>query len=121
MRGIRIEYGGVAVGAKEGFVPTTSIGRKPAGGGSVHEDVNLLSDRRINTFLADGTSKAFFLDVPSIDSDFVPIVKVNIPALVSCDTVHSATRYTFNGAMFDIRNFINCHINLSPNFYLLFD
>jgi hypothetical protein len=40
-------------GVVEGYVPTTSIGRKPKGGGTIHEDVNMLSDYRINTFLAD--------------------------------------------------------------------
>lgn len=50
----------------EGYIPTTSIARKPSGGGTVHEDVNLLTLRRKNTFLADGTSTDFYVDSPSI-------------------------------------------------------
>ena len=50
----------------KGYVPTTSIGRKPSGGGTLHEDVNLLTNRRINTFLADGESKEFYVDAPEI-------------------------------------------------------
>lgn len=46
----------------EPYVPTTSIGRKPAGGGTIHQDVNKLTKRRINTFLADGTSKEYYTD-----------------------------------------------------------
>lgn len=67
----------------KGYVPTTSIGRKPSGGGTLHEDVNLLTDRRINTFLADGESKEFYLDAQGINEiDFdgnnvAPVVKVN--------------------------------------------
>lgn len=70
-------YDGTTIKDVEGYIPTTSIGRKPEGGGTIHEDVNILSDYRINTFLADGTSKDFYLDVPSMDSDYVPVVRVN--------------------------------------------
>lgn len=58
----------------EGYVPTTSIGRKPLGGGKILEDVNLLTGKRINTFLADGT-KEYYLDAQGIDS--VDVVRVN--------------------------------------------
>ena len=46
-------YDGVSLSPVEGVVPTTSIGRKPEGGGTKLDDVNLLSDYRINTFLGD--------------------------------------------------------------------
>ena len=60
-----------------GYVPTTSISRKPMGGGTKYEDVNMLSDYRKNSFLADGASFSFYLDTMNIDSDFVPVVKYN--------------------------------------------
>lgn len=60
------------------YIPTTTIGRKPGGGGTKLEDVNLLSDYRMNSFLADGESKTFVLDTMSIDDDFVPVVKVDL-------------------------------------------
>ncbi len=59
------------------YIPTTSIGRKPAGGGTMHEDINLLTGERINTFLADGESTEYFLDSPNIDEDYSVVVKVN--------------------------------------------
>lgn len=49
-----LRYDGTTIKEVEGYVPTTSIGRKPEGGGAIYEDVNLLSDKRINTFLGDG-------------------------------------------------------------------
>ena len=52
----------------EAYVPTTSIGRKPTGGGKLNEDVNLLTGQRINTFLADGQAQEYFLDSTNIDS-----------------------------------------------------
>lgn len=70
-------YDGATVSDAVGYVPTTSIARKPAGGGTMHEDVNMLCPRRINTFLSDGESTEYVLDVQSIDNTFVPIIKVN--------------------------------------------
>ena len=70
-------YDGKTVETIAGYVPTTSIGRKPAGGGKTFEDVNMLTGRRINTFLSDGLSSDYFLDARNIDKDFAPIVKVD--------------------------------------------
>lgn len=71
-----LQYDGSTIKAVEGYVPTTTIARKPSGGGTKYEDVNMLFGRRINTFLADGASKEFYLDAMNIDEDFAPIVKV---------------------------------------------
>jgi hypothetical protein len=60
-----------------GYIPTTTIARKPMGGGSKYEDVNMMSDYRINSFLADGIAFSYFLDVMNIDTDYVPEVTVN--------------------------------------------
>ena len=60
-----------------GYVPTTSIGRKPSGGGTPHEDVNILTNKRINTFVADGESMTYYLDAKNIDSSYDLKVFVN--------------------------------------------
>ncbi len=70
-------YDGERVKGVSPYVPTTSIGRKPGGGGTIYEDVNLLSPYRINTFLADGESRIYALDAQNIDSDYTPEVTVN--------------------------------------------
>lgn len=82
-----LQYDGATIGEVVGYVPTTSIGRKPAGGGTTYEDVNMLTGIRINTFLADGESREYALDSPGIDVDFQPIVKVN-------DVVLDVSAYT---------------------------
>ena len=69
-----LQYNGETISDVHGYVPTTSIGRKPNGGGSVYEDVNMISDYRKNTFLADESSFDFYLDTMNIDQDFVPVV-----------------------------------------------
>ena len=71
-----LQYDGTTISEVVGYVPTTSIARKPEGGGSIYEDVNLLSEYRINTFLADGEATEYVLDAMELDEDFVPEVTV---------------------------------------------
>lgn len=85
-----LQYDGNTIGEVVGYVPTTSIGRKPAGGGTIHEDVNMLTGKRINTFLADGGSFDFVLDARNLDTDFAPIVKVDGEIVTSGYTVDYA-------------------------------
>ena len=79
-----LQYDGEKIGEVVGIIPTTSIGRKPSGGGTIYEDVNLLSDYRINSFVASHSDveeekreKEYHLDAQSIDSDYTPEVTVN--------------------------------------------
>jgi hypothetical protein len=72
-----LRYDGETIGDVVGYIPTTTIARKPMGGGTTYEDVNMLSPYRKNSFLADGVSFSFFLDVINIDTDFVPLVTAN--------------------------------------------
>lgn len=62
-------YDGMELKEVVGYIPTTSIGRDPAGGGTVHEDVNYLSAWRINTFCGNGESTEFHLDAEDIEAD----------------------------------------------------
>lgn len=72
-----LQYDGTTIEAVVGYVPTTTIARTPTGGGTLYQDVNMLSNRRKNSFLADGTSKEYYLDAKNIDDDFSPIVQVD--------------------------------------------
>ena len=60
-------YDGYALQTVEGFVPTTSVGRAPSGGGTLHQPVNLLTNRRINTFRSDGKTTVYALDATDIE------------------------------------------------------
>lgn len=98
-----LAFDGNTIKDVEGYVPTTTIARTPGyyydgtsdanfvsgKGGTVHEDVNLLTGRRINTFLGSSETGHLYyqLDSQNIDTDFAPIVKVN-------GSVWAASRYT---------------------------
>lgn len=93
-----LQYDGDTIKKVEGYVPTTSIARKPAGGGTMYEDINLLTGRRINTFLADGESREFFLDAQEIDETFQPVVKVNDKEAEGFTVDYAAGKITFTTA-----------------------
>lgn len=91
-----LQYDGNTIKEVEGYVPTTSIGRKPSGGGTIYQDVNMLTGRRINTFLADGKSFDFYLDAQNIDEDFTPICYVNGKKETEFSWNYKEGRVTFN-------------------------
>lgn len=93
-----LQYDGTTIKDVEGYIPTTTIARKPSGGGTKHEDVNMLSSFRINTFLADGESKDYYLDVLNIDTDYTPIVKVNDEAVTNFTVDYADGKITFSTA-----------------------
>ena len=95
-----LQYDGENIGEVVGYIPTTSISRSPAGGGSTLEDVNMLTGMRINTFCANGESTEYYLDSQDIDADFQPIVKVDDEVLdIGAYTVNSSEgKIIFNSA-----------------------
>lgn len=53
----------------ECYIPTTRIGADPDGGNGVtYQPVNLLTSRRKNSFVADGSSKVYRLDATSVST-----------------------------------------------------
>jgi hypothetical protein len=91
------------------YVPTTSIARKPGGGGTIHEDINMLTGRRINTFLADGKSTEYFLDAKNIDeysdlddtdpdNGFDVVVKVDDKVVTNYTVDRAAGKIVFDTA-----------------------
>lgn len=60
----------------EPFIPTTTISRKAGniGGGETLQNVNVLTGKRKNTFLGDGTSTIFYLDAQALDSTEVEAI-----------------------------------------------
>lgn len=72
-----IQYDGIEVKDIEGYVPTTSIGRTKSSGGEIHEDINMISDYRINTLVGVNDYCSYSLDTTGIDEDFEPVVTID--------------------------------------------
>ena len=74
------------------YIPTTSISRSPRGGGEAYQDVNVLQPLRKNTFVADGTSVDYYLDVTDLSTVTVTDVKVDGTKKTTSDyTVREST------------------------------
>lgn len=63
----------LSVSPVEGTIPTTSVGRTPAGGGTSYQSANMLTPLRRNSFRADGEALEYYVDAPSLTSDGVRV------------------------------------------------
>lgn len=79
---------GVTSVSEHAFIPTTVIGAPATGGGTPFEPVNMLTGKRINSMIGDGTSTVFKLDSENIDS----VESVKIDGVLKAET----TDYTVN-------------------------
>lgn len=93
-----LQYDGVQLQPVDGYIPTTSIGRDPAGGGKLYEDINMLQPKRINSFLADGNAKEYYLDARDIDNDFVPQVTFTDQQAVNYTVDYAAGKIIFENS-----------------------
>lgn len=63
-----LEYDGINVKNVEGTIPTTIHSSTPSGAGTVFQNVNLLTPKRINSFIGDGETLEYMLDSQDIDN-----------------------------------------------------
>lgn len=94
-----LEYNGSTIKEVVGYVPTTTMARKPIGGGTPYEDINMLSAYRKNSFLSDGKSFDYYLDVMSIDNDFVPEVTVDGKKVTNFTVDYAKGMIKFTGSV----------------------
>ena len=91
-------YDGTTIEEVIGYIPTTTISRNPAGGGTTYEDVNMLTSLRKNTFVGDGKSTEYYLDAQNIDSDYIPEITVNGSQVTAFVLNAAEGKITFNSA-----------------------
>ncbi|HJA49483.1 MAG TPA: hypothetical protein H9790_09245 [Candidatus Agathobaculum intestinipullorum] len=65
------------------YVPTTTISAAPTGGGTSYEAVNLLTPKRINTFIGNGSATQFQVDSKELDNATVTAAVDNQTVTVS--------------------------------------
>ena len=65
------------------YVPTTTISAQPTGGGTSYEAVNLLTPKRINTFIGNGSATQFQVDCTKLDLGAITATVDGQPATVS--------------------------------------
>lgn len=78
------------------YIPTIIIARKPSGGGTTLEPVNLIGRKRKEKFLSDATTKIYQLTANNLDSDIVEVKKLNAGG--GWDSLVEGTAFTVNRA-----------------------
>lgn len=68
-----LEYDGTTVSAVVGTTPKTLTGGSPSGGGTSYQEVNMLTNLRINGFVGDGESTEYNLNTTTLDETTVLI------------------------------------------------
>lgn len=92
-------YNGETCSPVEGFIPTTTIARNPAGGGTIYQDVNMMTGLRKNSFVSDGVSVEYVLDSETFDSEYPVKVWVDGKEITQGFTTHPEEgKITFNVA-----------------------
>ena len=91
-----LEFDGVTCQEVVGYIPTTSISRKPSGGGTVYEDVNMLTAYRKNSFVGDGESTEYYLDAQNIEEVSMVLVNDGLvgPDAYEIDTTRGKITFT---------------------------
>lgn len=72
-----LQYDGQTIKDIEPYIPTTTISKAPSGAGTTHEDVNMLTGQRKNSFCSDGESKQYVLDGQGLDADYNERIWIN--------------------------------------------
>ena len=87
------KYDGTTLSDVVGYIPTTSISREPSGGGTIYQDVNMLSPYRRNTFCGDGESTDYYLDAQNLDNEAPQVI---IRTEIEDETLVYETDYTYD-------------------------
>jgi hypothetical protein len=67
------EYDGTTYQDVTPYVPTIALNAPPAGGGTLFEEINLLTGAKIQTFIGDGASTLYQLAESGLDADLLII------------------------------------------------
>jgi hypothetical protein len=85
-------YDGTTVSAVTPYIPTISISKVPAGGGTSYEDFNLLGAGFKDSFSADGVATVYQLSLINLDATTVTILVDNVAKVEGTDfTVNRVT------------------------------
>lgn len=77
------------------YIPTTTIARKPSGGGESYEDINLISGTICEKYTGDENSVIYQLVYP----DFVTVEKIEVVEGGTVKTLEKNVDYTFDAKM----------------------
>lgn len=84
--------------SEDAFIPTTTTSRLPKGGGVVYQAVNVLTGKRRNSFVADGTSVDYYLDTVMLEENGTVKAWVNDVEITDFSVNRALGKITFTTA-----------------------
>lgn len=91
-------YDGTTYADVDPYVPTLFLSSPPTGGGTLFEEVNLLTGLKKQEFVGNGTATKYVLAETNIDSAYTPIITVNGASVTAFTTNFVAGEITFTTA-----------------------
>ena len=85
------QYDGTLFQDVDPYIPTVAIGTPPIGGGTPHEPINLLTGKKKQEFMGDGTATIYQLAESNIDAD---LVTCTIDGVTKTETTHFTVNRT---------------------------
>jgi len=104
------EYDGTTYQDVQPYVPTIAIGSPPAGGGTLFEEVNLLTGAKTQEFVGDGAATLYQLAEDNIDSD---LVLCTIDGVTKTETVDFTVNRTLGQVTFTIAPILDAEVILT--------
>jgi len=93
------EYDGTTYQDVVAYTPTIALASPPAGGGTLFEEVNLLSGSKTQTFIGDGSSILFQLAESGLDAD---LVTLTVNGVVKTENVDFTVNRTLGQVTFTV-------------------
>ena len=110
------KWDGTNFGAVEGYIPTVFINTPPAGGGTIYDEINMLTPKKKQTFNGDGTSATYQLAQKDITS-VISVTVGGVTKTVSTDYTVNTTNgtVTFTAGNIPISGYDNVEITWSKD------
>jgi len=93
------EYNGTTYQDVVPYVPTIALNAPPAGGGTLFEEINLLTGAKIQTFVGDGSSTLYQLAESGLDADLLIIY---VDGVIKVETVDFTVNRTLGQVTFSL-------------------
>jgi len=93
------EYDGTTYQDVVPYIPTIALNALPAGGGTLFEEINLLTGAKIQTFIGDGASTLYQLAEADLDAD---LLIITVDGVTKTETVDFTVNRTLGQVTFTV-------------------
>jgi len=104
------QYDGTTYGDVVGYTPTIALNAPPAGGGTLFEEINLLTGKKTQTFVGDGTSTLYQLAESGLDAD---LLVITVDGVTKTETVDFTVNRTLGQVTFTVAPILEASVSIT--------